>query len=118
MYVMIAVLPVPEGNREKYIQAAEWMANWSREHGALEVMEAWEDDVSDGQVTDYRKAVQAQPGEKIVVGWVIWPDRDTFKQAEALMESGEGMPDDPEEMPFDGKRLIYGGFEPLLTKRA
>lgn len=117
MYVAVAALSVPEDNREEYIKAAEFMANWSMEHGALEVMEAWESDVPDGKITDFRKAVAAPDGEKIVTGWVIWPDKATFDKANAAMESGEGFEDYPiGEMPFDGSRLIYGGFEPLLMK--
>lgn len=116
MYIACAALSVPEENREAYYEAAEFMANWSMEQGALEVMEAWEVEVPDGKVTDFRKAVQAPEGEKIVTGWVIWPDKATFDKANEAMMNGEGMPDEPGEMPFDGKRLIYGGFEPILTK--
>ena len=118
MYIACAVLPVSEGNKQQYLEAAEWMANWSIERGALEVMEAWEVEVPDGKTTDYRRAVAAEPGEKIVTGWVIWPDKATFDKANEAMMNGEGMPDEPGDMPFDGKRLIYGGFEPVLHKRA
>ncbi|MEL6878253.1 MAG: DUF1428 domain-containing protein [Pseudomonadota bacterium] len=116
MYVAVAALSVPEENREKYVEAAEFMANWSMDHGALEVMEAWEAEVPEGKVTDYRKAVNAPVGEKIVTGWVIWPDKATFDKANEAMMAGEGMEGHSGEMPFDGSRLIYGGFEPLLTK--
>ena len=116
MYIACAALAVPEDKKAEYIEAAEWMANWSMEHGALEVMEAWELEVPDGKTTDYRRAVKAQEGEKIVTGWVIWPDKATFDKANEAMMSGEGMAEHSGEMPFDGKRLIYGGFEPLLTR--
>ena len=116
MYVTCAVLSVPEENKQAYIEAAEFMANWSMDHGALEVMEAWELDVPNGETTDYRKAVRAPDGEKIVTGWVIWPDKETFDKANEAMMKGEGFPEDMGEMPFDGKRLIFGAFEPLLTK--
>lgn len=117
MYVAVAALSVPEENREAYIEAAEFMANWSMDHGALEVMEAWEADIPDGETTDFRKAVAAPKGEKIVTGWIIWPDKATFEKANEAMMAGEGFEDHPGgEMPFDGKRLIYGSFEPLLTK--
>lgn len=117
MYVAIAALSVPEENREAYHEAAEFMANWSMDHGALEVMEAWELEVPDGKVTDFRKAVQAPDGEKIVTGWVIWPDKATFDKANEALAAGEGFEDyKGGDMPFDGSRLIYGGFEPILTK--
>lgn len=117
MYVMVAALSVPEGKREDYLRAAEFMADWSMKQGALEVMEAWESEVPEGKTTDFRKAVKAPEGEKIVTGWVIWPDKATFDKANEAMMRGEGFEDhEGSEPPFDGSRLIYGGFEPLLTK--
>ncbi len=114
---MVAALSVPEGNRDEYIKAAEFMADWSMKFGALEVMEAWEADVPEGKQTDFRKAVAAPEGEKIVTGWVIWPDKETFDKANEAMMRGEGFENqDSSEMPFDGSRLIYGAFEPLLTR--
>lgn len=117
MYVAVATLSVPEESREKYLEAAEFMANWSMDHGALEVMEAWESHVPDGKNTDLRKAVAAPEGEKIVTGWVIWPDKETLDKAKQAMEKGEGFEDYPAgDPPFDGSRLIFGEFEPVLTK--
>jgi len=117
MYVAVAVLSVPEENREAYRKAAEFMANWSMDHGALEVMEAWEANVPEGKKTDLRKAVDAQPGEKIVTGWIVWPDKATLEKAQEAMKKGEGFEDYPAgDPPFDGSRLIFGEFEPLLTK--
>lgn len=117
MYIAVAALSVPEDNREAYLKAAEYMADWSIAHGALEVMEAWEYDVPEGRVTDFRKAGQAPDGEKIVTGWVIWPDRETFDAANAALAAGEGFEDYPAgDPPFDGSRLIYGGFTPVLMR--
>ena len=117
MHIAVAVLSVPEANKQAYLEAAEFMANWSMDHGALEVMEAWESHVPDGKNTDLRKAVAAPEGEKIVTGWVIWPDKETLEQAKEAMAKGEGFEGYPEgDMPFDGSRLIFGEFEPLLTK--
>ena len=117
MYLAIAVLSVPEANKEAYLQAADFMAKWSMDHGALEVMEAWEANVPDGKNTDLRKAVAARDGEKIVAGWVIWPDKETLDKAKEAMGKGEGFEGYPAgDPPFDGSRLIFGEFEPLLTK--
>ncbi len=117
MYVAIAVLSVPEANKEAYREAAEFMANWSMDHGALEVMEAWEVNVPEGKSTDLRKAVKAPEGEKIVAGWIVWPDKETLAKAQEAMGKGEGFEDYPAgDPPFDGSRLIFGEFEPLLTK--
>lgn len=71
MYIAVALLSVKEDNQEAYQDAAAFMADWSMKHGALEVMEAWEDNVPEGKLTDMRKAVNAPDGEKIVAGWVI-----------------------------------------------
>jgi uncharacterized protein YbaA (DUF1428 family) len=115
MYINGFVVAVPEGNKAKYRETAEQFWNIAREYGALSQVEAWEADVSDGKVTDFRRAVKAENGEKIVFSWMTWPDKTT---ADA---SREKMMNDPRmkslgNMPFDGKRMIFGGFEPLLTK--
>ncbi|RGP40088.1 uncharacterized protein BPTFM16_00364 [Altererythrobacter insulae] len=117
MYVAIAILSVNDDNKDAYIEAANFMADWSMNHGALEVMEAWEANVPEGKNTDMRKAVAAPVGEKIVAGWVIWPDRKTLEKAKEAMGKGEGFEDYPAgDPPFDGSRLIFGEFEPLLMK--
>lgn len=117
MLVAIAILSVPEGNRDAYEKAAEFMAQWSMDHGALEVMELWESNVPEGKLTDLRKAVAAPDGEKIVAGWVIWPDKETLTKAQEAMGKGEGFEGYPEgDMPFDGSRMIWGEFETVLMK--
>ena len=117
MLVAIAILSVPEDNREAYERAAEFMAQWSMNHGALEVMELWESNVPEGKTTDLRKAVAAPEGEKIIAGWVVWPDKETLTKAQEAMANGEGFEGYPEgDPPFDGSRLIWGEFEPVLMK--
>jgi len=117
MYVAIAALSVKPENKEAYKNAAEFMADWSMKHGALEVMEAWEANVPEGKTTDMRKAVAAPDAEKIVTGWVIWPDKETLERAKEAMGKGEGFEGYPEgDPPFDGSRLIFGEFEPVLTR--
>ncbi len=116
MYVDACVLGVPEENKDEYVRIAKIFAEVARDFGALEIFENWEQEVSDGETTDYRRAVKAEPGEKIVVSWIVWPDRETGARAH------EGMFADPRiaevgEMPFDGKRLVAGSFEPLLCYR-
>ena len=82
------------------------------------MLECWEDDVPDGTLTDFRRAVQATEDEAVVFSWVEWPDKATRDAALARMMSPEmGDPRlDPEKnpMPFDGKRMIYGGFVPVV----
>ena len=114
MYVNTYILAVPEENKEEYQRKAQLFAEIAKDYGAVEIYENWELEVPDGEHTDYRRAVQAQEGEKIVVAWTIWPDRETGARAH------KGMFEDPRmaavgEMPTDGKRMILGGFEPIVS---
>lgn len=113
MYVQGFLVPVPAAKEGDYLAMAKTFDALFMEYGALEVVEAWEDDVPDGKVTDFRRAVAAEADEKVVFSWVIWPDKDTAKAAEEKMMASEAMPD-MSQMPFDGKRLVYGGFRSIL----
>ncbi|MEM7097564.1 MAG: DUF1428 domain-containing protein [Pseudomonadota bacterium] len=116
MYVNTYVLAVPEASREEYIHKASQFAEVAKDFGALEIFENWELEVPDGEMTDYRKAVQALPDERIVVAWTIWPDRETGARAHKGMFDDERM-QDIGQMPTDGKRMILGGFEPVYHYR-
>jgi uncharacterized protein YbaA (DUF1428 family) len=99
---------------EAYRKWAENGAQFFREYGCLEIVECWEDFVPDGKQTDFRKAVAAKEGEKIVFSWQIWPDRESFYAAEEKMHQDPRM-DAAGEPPFDPKRLILGCFKPVLS---
>ena len=114
MYVCGLVIPVPENRKEAYRRWADNGAAFVREYGCLEIVECWEDYVPTGQQTDFRRAVAAQAGEKIVFTWQVWPDKAQFEAAEARMHEDSRM-DAAGEPPFDAKRLILGCFEPILT---
>ena len=108
-YVDGFVIPVPAGNKEAYLASARKMTSVLKRLGALRVVDCWGTDVPDGRVTDFKRAVAAQGGEAVALGWVEWPSKEVRdKGNKAMME-------DPEmksmAMPFDGKRMIYGGFE-------
>src|SRR5690242_8167941 len=105
MYVAGLVIPVPDGRREEDRRWAEHRAAFFREYGCLEIVEGWEDFVPDGKQTDFRRAVAARPGEKIVFTWQVWPDREMFQAAEARMHEDPRM-DSAGEPPFDASRLI------------
>ena len=112
-YVDGFVLPVPEGKREAYHDLARSAAENFRKYGAVRVVEAWGDDIRDGKVTDYRKAVKAEDGETVVFSWIEWPDKATRDSAwEKMMADPEMQPEG--EMPFDGKRMFWGGFTPIV----
>jgi len=116
MYVNTYVLAVREENKDDYIRIAEVFAEIVKDLGALEIFENWELEVPDGEHTDYRRAIKAEPGEKIVVSWIIWPDRETGAIAHKKMMVDPRM-SELGDMPFDGKRMIMGGFEPILSYR-
>ena len=114
MYIQGFVVPVLPGRKEAYRAMAEQAGEMYRRYGAIEVVEAFEEDIRDGHTTDFRTAVKAEPGEHIVFSWVIWPDKAAAERAEKAMLEGEEMAL-PEEIPFAGKRMIYGGFAPIYT---
>lgn len=113
MYVCGLVIPVPEENIQAYRRWAENSAKFFKEYGCLEVVECWEDFVPDGNQTDFRRAVAAKDGEKIVFAWQIWPSKEYLRAAEERMHEDERM-DAAGEPPFDARRLILGCFEPIL----
>ncbi|WP_443030434.1 DUF1428 domain-containing protein [Sphingomonas sp. ZT3P38] len=112
-YVDGYLVPVAEGRKDAYRSLASLASTVFRDHGATRVVEAWGDDLPDGTVTDYKGAVQAQVDEKIVFSWVEWPDKPTRDAGMAKVMQDERMKPDG-DMPFDGKRMIYGGFVPVL----
>ena len=110
------VVPVPSEKKADYRALAQRMAGKFKEYGAVRVLEAWGDDVPNGEVTDYRRAVQAHDGEEVVYSYIQWPDKATRDAGWARM-----MGEDPEQstpMPFDGKRMFWGGFRPILDTAA
>jgi len=114
MYVAGFVIPVPAENMEAYRRWAENGARIFRHYGCLEIVESWEDHVPDGSQTDFRRAVAAQAGEKIVFTWQIWPDKESLDAAEARMHE-DGALEVSGEIPFDARRLIVGCFRPIAT---
>jgi len=115
MYIQGFLVPVPEGKKDEYRQVAEKFAEIMKDHGLIEDVEAWEENVPDGEHTDFRRAVKIEEGEKVVFSWLVWPDKATCDAAHEKMMADERFKEFGEQMPFDGKRMIYGGFEPLVV---
>lgn len=112
-YIDGYLVPVPTDKKDAYKAMAELAAPIFREYGATRVVEAWGDDLPDGKVTDFKRAVNAVDGENTVFSWVEWPDKATRDVGmKKFMEDPrlEGMKD----MPFDGQRMIFGGFVPIV----
>jgi uncharacterized protein YbaA (DUF1428 family) len=117
MYIDGFVMAVPPANKDKFTAHAEMADSVFIDLGATRVIECWGDDVPDGETTDFRKAVKAKDDEAVVFSWIGWPDKQTRDAAMAKMMSkdfsDERMDQEKNPMPFDGKRLIFGGFAPV-----
>src|SRR5262245_25418998 len=114
-YVDGFVIAVPGTNKEKFVQHAKTMDKVFMDFGATRVLECWGDDVPVGKLTDFRRAVQATDDEVIVFSWVEWPDKPTRDSAMKKIMEDPNMSPEKNPMPFDGKRMIFGGFQPVVT---
>jgi uncharacterized protein YbaA (DUF1428 family) len=113
-YVDVFVVPVPERNIEAYRKQAELFAKVRREHGALSCMEVEADDVIPGNWTSFPQSVDLKPGEKVFVGIFTYGSRAHRDEVNAKAMKDERMTGvNPETMPFDGKRMFFGGFKPF-----
>jgi uncharacterized protein YbaA (DUF1428 family) len=116
------VIAVPKANRQKFIDHANMGDSVFIEMGALRVVECWGDDVPVGKTTDFRMAVKAADDEDIVFSWIEWPDKATRDAAMATIsqlmtdpaKADPRMDPTKNPMPFDGMRMIYGGFTPVV----
>jgi uncharacterized protein YbaA (DUF1428 family) len=113
-YVDGFVMAVPTANKDKFIAHARAGDNVFIQNGATRVLECWGDDVPDGKVTDFRRAVQAKPDETVVFSWIEWPDKATRDAGMEQVMKDPSMDPQKNPFPFDGKRMIYGGFAPVL----
>ncbi len=121
-YIDGFVIAVPTANKQAFIEHAQKGDSVFTDLGALRVVECWGDDVPEGSVTDFHRAVQAGDDETVVFSWIEWPDKatrdDAMEKMMAWMENPETADPrmDPAKnpMPFDGKRLIFGGFTPIV----
>jgi uncharacterized protein YbaA (DUF1428 family) len=107
------VVPVPEGKRAAYRELAAKMAKVFRQHGATRVIEAFNDDVPKGEVTDFYRAVKAEAGEGVVFSFIEWPDKATRDEAWKAIMADESLKPQG-EMPFNGQRMFWGGFDKIL----
>lgn len=113
-YVTGFLLPMSADRRGDYLAAAEKSWPLFKEFGALAQHECWGEDIPPGEVTSFPKAVDLKDDEVVVIGWVVWPDRATADAAWAKMQEDERMAG--LDMPFDGKRMIYGGFQEIFSR--
>ena len=112
-YIDGFVIPVAPGRKEAYRALAEQAGKIFIEHGAQRVVECWGDDVPHGKVTDFHRAVAAEEGEGLIFSWIVWPSREARDAGNDKVMADPRMQATP-DMPFDMKRIIFGGFELLL----
>jgi uncharacterized protein YbaA (DUF1428 family) len=115
-YIDGFVIPVPTEKKQAYRDMAQKAVAMFKEYGATRLVECWGDDVPDGKVTDFKGAVKAKPGETVVFSWIVWPSKQVRDAANEKMKTDPRMKSN--DMPFDGQRMIFGGFEVLLDTGA
>lgn len=116
-YVDGYVLAVPTANKDEYIKLAELSAAVFKDNGALSVVENWADDVPPGELTSLPMAVKCEADEVVVFSWITWPSRAARDAGnEAAMKDPRFADWDMSKMPFDGKRMIFGGFETIVSQ--
>jgi uncharacterized protein YbaA (DUF1428 family) len=117
-YVDGFVIAVPADRKQEFIEHASKADPVFKELGATRILECWGDAVPDGKLTDFRRAVQAKEDETVVFSWIEWPDKATRDAAmgrmEELMKTDDRLNPEKNPMPFDGKRMIFGGFAPVI----
>ena len=111
-YIDGFVIPVRNDKKEAYRKLAILAAAIFKEHGATKIVECWGDDVPDGKTTDFKRAVKAEEGENVVFSWIVWPSKAARDAGQKKVMEDPRM--QPHDMPFDGKRMIFGGFELML----
>jgi uncharacterized protein YbaA (DUF1428 family) len=117
-YIDGFVIAVPTARKQDFINHALKSNSVFKELGATRILECWGDDVPDGKLTDFRRAVQAKDDETVVFSWIEWPDKASRDAAMGrmgeLMKTDDRFNPETNPMPFDGKRMIFGGFAPVV----
>jgi uncharacterized protein YbaA (DUF1428 family) len=112
-YVDGFVAAVPTVDRDAYVKHCQVAGSVFKEHGALSVVDCWGDDVPEGKLTSFPMAVKCQADETVVLGWITWPSRAV--RDEGMKRAMEDPRLQSVDMPFDGKRMIFGGFEVVAS---
>ncbi|HEX6927812.1 MAG TPA: DUF1428 domain-containing protein [Gammaproteobacteria bacterium] len=116
MYVDAFVVPVPKKNLDAYRAMAEKAGAVWKEHGALSYVECVADDVKSGEVTSFPQSVKMKPDETVVFAWVTYASREDRDRVMEKVMNDPRLPMDPKAFPFDGARMFWGGFTPLVER--
>ena len=113
-YVDGFLIPVPNARKEEYrAHEAKWWP-WFRDKGATGLVVSWGDDVPEGKLTSFPLAVKLQEGETVVFSWILWPDRPTRDAGMASFMADPRVHEQGNQMPFDGQRMVFGGFQRIV----
>lgn len=115
-YVEGLVAAVPTKNKEEFIKHAKDAAAVFKEHGAIRLVDCWGDDVPTGDTTSFPMAVKCKEGETVVFSWIVWPSREARNTGMEGVMNDPRMSSESNPMPFDGARLIYGGFQMIVDE--
>ena len=115
-YIDGFVAAIPDENKDQYLAHAKKSAVVFKSHGAIRLVECWGDDVPDGEVTSFPLAVKCRESETVVFSWIVWPSKAVRDAGMKKVMSDPRMTEDNNPMPFDGKRLIFGGFQKVLEE--
>ena len=118
MYIQGFIVPVPADKQDAYREVAEKFWPIARDNGAIEHVEAWGVDTPKGERTSFPRSVEATDDETVVFSFVEWPDEATRNEGWKKVMEDERMKPDFANMPFDGKRMFWGGFSPIVAKQA
>jgi uncharacterized protein YbaA (DUF1428 family) len=114
-YVDGFILPLPKGKEDEYRKMAEMFAGKAEKLGAIGSVESLGDGLEHGHTTDFYRAVQATDDENVVFSFIIWPDKQTRDSAWEKLMADPDMQPGAQPMPFDGKRMFWGGFKPIIN---
>lgn len=115
-YIEGLIAAVPTNNKDKFIEHARDAAAVFKEHGAIRIVECWGDDVPAGETTSFPMAVKCKADETAVFSWIVWPSREARDAGMEAVMNDSRMSDEINPMPFDGTRLIYGGFQMIMDE--
>lgn len=113
-YVDGYVLAVPKTKKQAYVDLAQKASVVFKDHGALSVVECWADDVPEGKLTSFPMAVKCEEGEEVVFSWITWPSREARDTGNKAAMADARLDMEMSDMPFDGKRMIFGGFNTIV----
>lgn len=115
-YIEGLVVAVPTKNKDKFVEHARDAAIVFKEHGAIQIVECWGDDIPSGEITSFPMAVKCKADETVVFSWIVWPSREARNAGMEAVMNDPRMSEEENPMPFDGARLIYGGFQKIMDE--